>query len=66
MENAQIDRNKLEDVLKARMTGRLLAEKPGATLVRTEFSLEQSETGAWLGILEAELVETTGMEVPIE
>lgn len=66
VENAQIDRNKLEGVLEARMIGRLLAEKPGATLVRSEFSLEQSETGAWLGILKAELVETTGMEVPIE
>lgn len=66
VQTAQIDRGKLSSVLEERMTLRLLAEKPNATLVQTSFSLEQSETGAWLGILEAELVETTGLEVPIE
>lgn len=65
VQTAQIDRGKLANVLEERMTLQLLAEKSEATLVKTSFSLEQSEQGAWLGILEAELVETTGLEVPI-
>ena len=64
-QTVQIDQGKLANVLEERMTLQLLAEKPEATLVQTSFSLEQSETGAWLGILEAELVETTGLKVPI-
>lgn len=63
--DAVIDREKLASVLEQRMKERIQAEKPDATLVKTSFSLEQSPSGAWLGILEAELVETTGLEVPI-
>lgn len=63
--DAVIDREKLASVLEQRMKEQLRAEKPDATLVKTNFSLEQSPSGAWLGILEAELVETTGLDVPI-
>ncbi len=64
-EEAAVDRQKLAQVLEPRMTAALGRQKPGATIVRTAFSLEKSKTGAWLGILKAELVETCGQEVPI-
>ncbi len=64
-EKAQIDREKLSQVLEARMLARLLLEKPDARVIDTQFALEQTEQGAWQGILKAELVETTGKEVPI-
>lgn len=63
--DSEIDGEKLANFLEKRMNERLRAEKPDATLVQTTFSLERSASGAWLGILEAELVETTGLEVPI-
>jgi len=65
VQEALIDREKLAGVLEERMISRLMAEKPGASLVQTSFSLEQTASGAWLGILKAELLETTGLEVPI-
>lgn len=61
----QLKQEKLAAVLEQRMTERLMAEKPDAVLVHTSFSLTQNDAGAWLGILNAELVETTGLEVPI-
>ena len=64
-ENVQINREKLSDVLEQRMIQQLMAQKTGATLVQTSFSLTENDAGAWLGILEAELMETTGLEVPI-
>ncbi len=64
-EKAQIDREKLSQVLEERMLARLLQEKPDARVIETQFALEQTEQGAWLGVLKAELVETTGKEVPI-
>ena len=65
VQDAQIDREKLAGVLEERMTSQLMAEKPGASLMQTSFLLEQTASGAWLGILKAELMETTGLEVPI-
>lgn len=65
VEEAQLDREKLEALLKERMLARLQREKPDAQLIRTDFSLEISEQGAWLGILDVELIETTGQAVPI-
>ena len=64
-ENVQINREKLSNVLEQRMIQQLMAQKTGATLVQTSFSLTENDAGAWLGILEAELMETTGLEVPI-
>ena len=65
-EKAVIDAAALSELLKQRMLTRLMAGKPSAQLVQTDFTLEQSPQGAWLGVLKVELVETTGREVPIE
>lgn len=64
-EEAQIDREKLEALLRERLLARLRREKPDAQLIRADFSLQRSERGAWLGILDVELIETTGQAVPI-
>ena len=50
----------------ARMTERLLASHPGAELAGSRFSLEVTESGAFLATLRAELVETCGTEVPLD
>ena len=47
------------------MITRLRETAPEAELVWSNFRLEKTSGGAWLGVLEAELVETTGKEVPI-
>jgi len=65
VEDAAIDAAALSDLLEQRMLERLLYSKPGAQLMQTDFTLEQSPQGAWLGVLKVELVETTGREVPI-
>lgn len=49
----------------ARMTERLLASHPGAELAGSRFSLEVTESGAFLATLRAELVEICGTEVPL-
>ena len=64
-EKATIDAAALSKLLEQRMLNRLLMNKPEAQLVQTDFTLEQSSQGAWLGVLKVELVETTGREVPI-
>ena len=64
-DRAAVSRESLADVLERRMTERLLAEKPEAQLISASFSLETSLQGAWLGVLKVELLETTGVEVPI-
>ena len=64
-EKAEIDAAALSKLLEQRMLNRLLMNKPEAQLVQTDFTLEQSSQGAWLGVLKVELVETTGLEVPI-
>ena len=61
----EVDRETLAEVLEQRMTTRLRETAPEAELVRSSFRLEKTSGGAWLGVLEAELVETTGKEVPI-
>lgn len=65
VKTAAIDAAALSELLEQRMLERLMASKPGAQLVQADFTLEQSTQGAWLGVLKAELVETTGREVPI-
>ncbi len=64
-ENARIDREKLAGVLETRMLEDLRRQKPEARVIDTQFTLEPGPKGGWLGILKAELVETTGLEVPI-
>ena len=64
-EKAAIDAAALSNLLEQRMLHQLLTAKPEAQLVQADFTLEQSSQGAWLGVLKVELVETTGLEVPI-
>ena len=61
----EVDREALSKVLEQRMITRLRETAPEAELVWSNFRLEKTSGGAWLGVLEAELVETTGKEVPI-
>ena len=62
---ASVDRDALAEILENRMLERLLAQKPGAQVQQSDFTLEQSPQGAWLGVLKVELVETTGRQVPM-
>lgn len=65
-EKAKIDRSALEKLLQQRMMDSLMKEKPEAQLVSAKFQLKQTTQGAWLGVLDVELIETTGKEVPME
>ena len=62
---AALDIEALSAVLERRMKETFLAEKPDAQILSTDFSLETSPQGAWLGILNMEMLETTGIEFPI-
>ena len=64
-ESADLDNEALAAALETRMKEALLAEKPDAQLISAEFSLEVSEQGAWLGVLNVEMLETTGVKFPI-
>ena len=55
----------LSAALEQRMLLRLRAAKPDAEITGYTFSVERSADGAWLGVLRAELIETTGISVPI-
>lgn len=54
----------LRPLLEERMLRRLMAAKPDAQLCGYTFSWETTGTGAFMGVLHAELVETCGVEVP--
>lgn len=56
----------LSTQLEERMLGRLMAAKPDAELCGYTFSMETTGTGACMGVLHAELVETCGVETPVE
>ena len=62
---AALDIEALAVVLETRMKETFLAEKPDAQILSADFSLETSPQGAWLGILNMEMLETTGIEFPI-
>ncbi len=66
LETPEIDEHKLEAVLEERMILSLMEQHPEAKILHTQFTLEKEKNGAWMGILKAELLETCGVEVPIE
>ncbi|MBR5389750.1 MAG: sporulation protein YqfD [Clostridia bacterium] len=55
----------ISPMLEQRMLLRLRASKPDAEIAGYTFSMERSGSGAWMGVLRAELIETTGISVPI-
>lgn len=60
-----VNEEDLSAALKQRMLLRLRAAKPDAEITGYSFSIRQAAEGAWLGVLQAELIETTGTSVPI-
>lgn len=59
-----LSREKAAAILEQRMLQRLLSALPDARLVHHTFTLED-KGGAYVGVLRVEMIETTGIEVPI-
>ncbi len=60
------EQKKLEAEMQDRLLRILESQIPGCRILQTAFSLKKSGSGAWQGTLKAELVVTTGLEVPME
>lgn len=60
------EQGELGALLERRMLERLAAAKPDAKLCGWTFSLEKTEGGALMGVLNAELIELCGVESPMQ
>lgn len=62
---AQLDEGKLAELLRQRMLERMSRSMPDAEILSYRFHLEKNGDGSYLGTLDAETLETCGLEVPI-